>query len=104
MKLLKTAGLVAVTIAVGAGVGFSAEGDKPKKGNRPGQGPLAMQVKRVETVFGKPLTEEQKTAIETAFKTYQESVAKSLGLTMDEWIAKQKEFNKNNPGGKPAPK
>ena len=104
MKFLKTAGLVAATLAVGAGIGFSAEGDKPKKGEHPGQGPVAMQMKRIETVLGKPLTDEQKTAIGDAFKTYQETVAKSLGLTLDEWIAKQKEFAKNNPGGRPAPK
>jgi hypothetical protein len=97
--------------AKGAGKAGRA-GKGAQKGKR-GGGMMQAQFKRMEGVLGKPLTEEQKTAITEAQKTYQESVAKALGMTVEEWNAKQKEFRqnqqKNNPnaGGnaqaKPAP-
>ena len=66
---------------------------------------MGQQFKRIEDVLGKPLTDEQKTAITESFKTYQESVAKTVGMTLDEWNAKQKEYRANQrKGGKAANK
>jgi hypothetical protein len=48
----------------------------------------------LEKVIGKPLTAEQKTAIADAAKTYQESVAKAVGLTPEELALQTKEYRK----------
>jgi len=118
MKQWKTvagATVLALAISVGSPMAQAAGGDKGTgkgagKGAGKGQkgqrgGMMQQQFKRIEDVLGKPLTDEQKTAITDSFKTYQESVAKTLGMTLDEWTAKQKEYREaHKPGAKPAEK
>ena len=110
MKQLKTlAAVAALALALNAGLALAADdgnkgaetkagkgAGKGKKGPKAGAG-MQGQFKRIEDVLGKPLTEEQKTAITDAQKVMQESVAKALGLTPEEWQAKQKEYRAAHP-------
>ena len=103
MKTLKALALVAgMTMVVNAATvqaqDGAKKGNKEGKGARKGQrgGQMQAQFKRIEDVLGKPLTQEQKTAITEAQKTYQESLAKAVGMTVAEWNAKQKEFREKN--------
>ena len=63
---------------------------KGKRAARPQGGPVMQQIKLLETALGAPLTEKQKADVGAAHKTYQESVAKAVGLTTDELQVKLK--------------
>ena len=84
----------------------AAKGDKKaaKAGNKAGgKRDRPMQTLNGEMlgkVLGKPLTAEQKTALDEANKSYGESVAKAVGMTVPELKAKIAEYRKANPGGK----
>jgi len=78
--------------------GGAAKGEKKAregKGQKKQQGgkrtPM-LNAKVLAVVLGKPLTAEQEQAIADAAKTYNDSVAKAVGLTPDELAAKVKEY------------
>ena len=48
------------------------------------------EIKRLEIALGQPLTEEQQQAVIAAQKAYQESLAKAVGLTLEELEAKER--------------
>jgi hypothetical protein len=91
-KKLLVAGALALSVAVTGSQLIAAPGDKKGKQGGKGAGPAAMQIRRIEQVLGTTLTDEQKTAVVDATKTYNEAIAKAVGLTLDDWNAKQKEF------------
>ncbi|RYG58035.1 hypothetical protein EON80_27550 [bacterium] len=93
----------ALALALGmAGGSYSAMAQPGAgKANKGRRAPLIAPA-MVEKVNGKPLTEEQKTAVAEAAKTYHESVAKALGITVKELEAKAKEFRKAQRTNKPA--
>jgi hypothetical protein len=75
-----------------------AKGKRAGKGKRAAKGPQVIPAQQLEKILGKPLTDEQKKGIADAANAYNESVAKALGLTIDELKAKVQEYRKNNPG------
>ena len=82
---------------------FAAKGDKKagKAGRAANKRPMqAMTPMMLGKVLGTPLTDEQATAVKDANKAYEESIAKAVGLTVEELKAKMVAFRKANPGGK----
>jgi hypothetical protein len=96
------AGVTALALSVSGSQVIAQNDAKPGKAGKEGKagkgqrgqkgGPAQMQIKRIEQVLGTTLTDDQKKAVEEATKSYNESLAKAVGLTLDEWNAKQKEF------------
>lgn len=70
---------------------------KRGKGKRAARAAQVIAPQMLEKVLGKPLTEDQKKAIDEAAIAYNEAVAKALGITVDELKAKVQEHRKNNP-------
>lgn len=90
-KKFLVAGALALSMVVTGSQLIAAPGDK--KGKRGAQnGPAMAQIKRMEQVLGAPLTDTQKEAVREATKSYNEALAKAVGLTVEEWNAKQKAF------------
>ena len=78
---------------------LAAKGDKKAgKGNKGNARVQLMAPQMLEKILGKPLTDDQKKGVKDAADTYNESVAKALGMTIDELKAKAAEYRKNNPG------
>jgi hypothetical protein len=78
---------------------LAAKGDKKAgAGKRGGRGPQVIPAQMLEKILGKPLTDDQKKGVKEAADTYNESVAKALGMTVDELKAKAQEYRKNNAG------
>ncbi len=101
-KKILVAGALALSLAVtgsqliaapGDGKGKGQDSSRHKGGKKGAQNaPAMMQIKRIEQVLGTPLTDDQKKAVQEATKAYNESLAKAVGLTLEEWNAKQKAF------------
>ncbi|MBV9866605.1 MAG: hypothetical protein JO316_14720 [Abitibacteriaceae bacterium] len=64
------------------------KGKKGKGGKQGGGAPLKM----LENALGRPLTDKEKQGVLDSYKTYQEGVAKSVGLTVPELQAKMKAY------------
>ena len=92
--------LVAMALSVAGSAPTQAAGEKGGKGVRTGKkaDAGAKEFKRLEAVLGAPLTAQQKQDIEAATQTYQESVAKAVGLTKEDLQAKQKVYAAANKG------
>ena len=102
-KKFWVAGALALSMAVTGNQLIAAPGDGKGKGKKGAQnGPAIMQIKRMEQVLGAPLTDDQKKAVQEATKSYNESLAKAVGLTLDEWNAKQKAFREKQMAEKQA--
>jgi hypothetical protein len=103
MKKIFVVGALGLAMAVTGSQLIAAPGDKKAgKGKRNQNGPAMQQIKRIEQVLGTPLTAEQKTAVQEATKSYNEALAKAVGLTLDEWNAKQKAFREKQAAEKKA--
>lgn len=102
MKKIIVAGALGLALAVTGSQLVAAPGDRKGKGKRNQNGPAMQQIKRMEQVLGAPLTDTQKEAVREATKSYNESLAKAVGLTLDEWNAKQKAFREKQAAAKKA--
>ena len=91
-------GIGAIAQPVGEGKAENVEKRplKAKRANKQKNGAVQQQIKRLEAALGAPLTEQQKADIRTAFEAYQESLAKSVGLTTQELQEKMRQNRRNN--------
>jgi hypothetical protein len=79
-----------------AGAGQQRKANRAARAQRAGKGARAALIapQALERMLGKPLTEEQRKAVDAAAQTYMDSVAKAVGLTAEELKAKATEYRR----------